>query len=88
MNVTLHTTFVKHYRKRIAPNANLNTKAQERIALFKLNSQNPILKDHQLTGAKRHLRAFWITGDIRIIYFPKTASGVIFFDIGSHNQVY
>jgi len=88
MNITLHPTFVKHYRKRIASNANLNTKTQERIKLFKLDRQNPLLKDHQLTGAKKHLRAFGITGDIRIVYFPKSANHVILLDVGSHNQIY
>jgi addiction module RelE/StbE family toxin len=88
MNLNLHPTFVKHYRKRITPNLNLNTKAQERIELFKKNRQSPVLKDHQLTGAKRHLRAFWITGDIRIVYLPVSENHVLFLDIGSHNQVY
>ena len=66
MKIYFHNVFVKHYRKRIVVNHKLDLKAEERIFQFKQNPQNPVLKDHQLSGAKRHMRSFWIAGDIRI----------------------
>ena len=60
----------------------------DRIKLFVENQNNPIIKDHQLTGAKKDYRSFWITGDIRIIYYQISKNEVLFVDIGTHNQVY
>lgn len=80
--------FQKAFKARIKNNSKLVKKAKERAALFVENPSNPILKDHQLTGAMKDHRAFWITGDIRIIYFPVSKNEVLFIDIGTHNQVY
>ena len=88
MNVNLHPQFVKSYDNRIGKNSKLVKKVSERLRLFREDSSNPLLKDHILTGKKSHLRAFWITGDIRIVYLPLGKNEVLLIDIGSHNQVY
>lgn len=88
MKIYFHNAFVKHYRKRIIVNSKLDLRTEERIAQFKQDPQNPILKDHQLSGVKRHLRSFWIAGNIRIIYRIISIEEVEFMDIGTHNQVY
>lgn len=88
MKIKLYRKFKKAYKIRIAPHQKLVLQTEERIALFKADTMNPILKDHGLSGAKRELRAFSITGDIRIVYRPITTGEVVFLDIGSHNQVY
>lgn len=88
MNIEFHPDFKKSYDKRIAKNNKLRNKVAERIKLFMKNPTNPLLKDHALTGKKSHLRAFWIGGDMRIVYKPISDQSVLFLDIGSHNQVY
>ena len=88
MKINLYPTFIKHYRKRIDPNLKLHSKAQERINPFKQDSRNPILKNHQLSGAKRHLRSFSITGNFRLTYRQIDSDEVEFMDIGTHLQVY
>lgn len=88
MNVNFHPKFYKSYKSRIVRNKKLLLKTEERIRLFKLNPKNLILKDHQLTGNKKENRAFWVTGDIRIVYYPISKDEVLFLDIGTHNQVY
>lgn len=88
MKTELHAQFIKSYNKRIARDAKLVKKVSERLKLFKQDRTNPILKDHELSGKKSQLRAFWITGDIRIVYLPVSQNEIIFIDIGSHNQVY
>lgn len=88
MKTEFNSKFRKHYKSRIVNNTKLLSRTEDRIRLFKLNPQNPILKDHQLTGDKKEFRAFWITGDIRIMYFPVSKQEVLFIDIGTHNQVY
>lgn len=88
MKIKFHNRFKKAYKLRIASNKKLVKQVQQRISLFQNNSKDPLLKDHGLTGAKRKLRAFSVTGDIRIVYLPISESEVMLFDIGSHNQVY
>ena len=87
MKIKTYLSFEKAYKKRIAPNKKLILKTEERIILFKSNRKSSILKDHGLTGVKRRLRAFSITGDIRVVYY--THKDIVYFiDIGTHNQVY
>lgn len=88
MKVRLHHLFEKSYKSRITSTKKLISQTEERITLFKIDPKNPLLKDHGLTGAKKKLRAFSVTGDIRIVYLPVSDKEVIFIDIGSHNQVY
>lgn len=88
MKIKLHRLFEKSYKSRISSTEKLVLQTEKRIVLFKADSKNAILKDHGLTGAKKGLRAFSVTGDIRIVYLPVSKQEVIFIDIGSHNQVY
>lgn len=87
MKVDYHKGFLKSYKSRIANNTKLVAQTKERITLFLKDSRNPILRDHLLRGGKRERRAFSITGDIRIVY-RKTQDKILFYDIGTHNQVY
>lgn len=87
MNIKYIGRFQKHFDIRIKPHTNLVKRFQERVDLFIKDFDNPILKDHQLKGEKSQLKAFSITGDIRVIYFVKEGNAY-FIDIGSHNQVY
>lgn len=79
--------FIKHFNKRIEPHINLSQKFDERIKLFLIDPNHPILKDHQLKGNKIGFRAFSVTGDIRVVYYTERDS-VYFVDIGTHNQIY
>lgn len=62
-------------------------KTEERIKLFERNPTDSILKDHPLKGSMHNYRSFSVSGDIRILYRKINNKG-IFYDIGSHNQVY
>jgi addiction module RelE/StbE family toxin len=87
MQIKYHKEFQKSYKKRIAPNPKLVAQFQKQLTLFLKNPENPTLKDHKLVGKKLRLRAFSITGDIRVVY--KIVNDELWlFDIGSHNQVY
>lgn len=88
MKIETHPNFKKSYKKRIIPNTKLVQQTVSRLKLFQKNPKNPILKDHALVGDKANLRAFSITGDVRIVYLPVSVDHVILMDIGSYNQVY
>jgi addiction module RelE/StbE family toxin len=80
--------FHKNFEKRILRDQKLSNRFDKRIKQFSNNSNHPLLRDHPLTGSKKHLRSFSITGDIRVLYQPLNNNAVILIDIGSHNQVY
>jgi len=86
-NIELHPNFIRNYRKRTRTNKKLLLRVQERIEMFRLNTKNPLIQDHPLTGSRSGFRSFSVTGDIRIIYSIE-GNRVTFYDIGSHNQVY
>lgn len=87
MKIVYSTTFIKHYKKRILDQSLLKERFKERLAIFLSKPKDPILKDHPLKGKKEKLRAFSITGDIRVIYIINN-NIAYFYDIGTHNQVY
>lgn len=88
MRFVRHNKFKKSYKKRIARYESLIRQLDERLKLFEINPAEPVLKDHALKGNFKGLRAFSITGDIRIIYKKITDDLIMFYDIGTHNQVY
>jgi addiction module RelE/StbE family toxin len=79
--------FNKHYRARIAPNPKLAAKFTQRLKLFAANPSSSALNDHALSGSMADLRAFSVTGDIRVIYYKDEACYRLM-DIGTHAQVY
>ncbi len=88
MNLRLSKNFRKYFKKRVLTGSSLANHYQKRVALFLENRNNPLLKDHKLTGKLKKYRAFSITGDVRVVYKEESKTTVTFIDIGSHNQVY
>lgn len=87
MKIIWNRNFDKHYKNRVLPYKKINLKFKERIRIFINNPKDPVLKDHQLAGKLRTYRAFWIAGDLRVVYKIQNET-FYFYDIGSHNQVY
>lgn len=88
MTIALSRSFLKAYTKRIRDNDKLDRQYTRRVDLYKTNPANPVLNDHPLKGNKFGLRAFSVTGDVRIIYRRNSENEVEFLDIGTHAQVY
>lgn len=87
MRVTQHPQFKKFYKKRISKNRRLAEAFVEALELFLEDSQNPILKDHALTGSMYGYRSFEAADDLIIVYLA-VKEGIILYNIGNHNQVY
>jgi addiction module RelE/StbE family toxin len=87
MKINYHRDFKKNFRKRISPHENLVKRFEERLKLFLKDPKNPILQDHALVGKRINLRAFSVTGDIRVVYLIK-GNELYLLDIGTHSQVY
>ncbi len=80
-------TFAKSFHKRIASNSHLSKKFAQRVKLFETSPHHPLLRNHALAGTKVGKRAFSVTGDVRVVY-GEDEDFIIFYDVGSHNQVY
>jgi addiction module RelE/StbE family toxin len=87
MNLIRHRIFKKHFKARILSNRALINRFEARLKMFLKNPRNPVLKDHQLTGRWKNFRAFWVAGDVRVVYWLQGGT-LYLYDIGSHNQVY
>lgn len=85
--VRFSKTFEKNYKIRVSRNQKLQKQFHERYALFINNINNPLLRDHALSGKQHGRRAFSVTSDVRVIY-QVTDEYYRFLDIGTHNQVY
>ena len=88
MEIYYHANFLKNYRKRISSNQKLIKMVKKKVSLFLKNPSHSLLKDHSLKGKRKEQRAFWITGDYRIVYQKISPSKALFLNIDTHNQVY
>ena len=80
--------FLKNFRRRISPDKDLSAQFKNRIELFCQNHNHPLLRNHPLIGSKKSLRAFSVSGDIRIVYRIEITGEITLLDIGTHNQIY
>jgi len=86
MEVQYHKDFLKRFKKL---DKKLKIKVVETIELFSKNPLEQSLKNHQLKGSLKHLRAISVTGDMRIIFEQfDNYTLVVMLDVGTHNQVY
>lgn len=88
MEIRKTKTFRKLYSRRIVAGSLLEKRFQQRVTQFLADRTDPILHDHSLVGQESGLRAFSITGDMRVVYYELVLGVFVFVDIGSHNQVY
>ncbi len=87
MKVEFTHEFVKIYKKRFSNKPNVKLRFEEKLRLFVVNENDPILKNHALGKKMLGKHAFSVTGDIRVVYYIHK-NIAYFVDIGTHNQVY
>ena len=65
----------------------LSEKIHKKLELFVDNPKHPSLRNHKLKGNLKEAWSISVEKDLRMLcYFDE--DGVIFFDIGTHDQVY
>lgn len=87
MNFDIAPKLKKELKNIKSHNYQLSQKIEKQLALFQDNHTHPSLKAHKLTGK---LGSYWsisIDKSIRML-FTIDENGVLFFDIGTHDQVY
>ena len=86
MQIKYHKNFEKSFKK-LSPK--LKQKTKQAIKKFTKNPHDKTLHNHPLKGDLKGLRAFSVTGDVRIIFEEyNTYMLAIMLDIGIHSQVY
>jgi len=88
MKIFYQNSFKKSYKKRFLHNKKLAKIISFKIQQFIINPNDLQLKTHTLSGSKKGLRSFSVTGDIRIIFYFDQNDNAVLVDIGTHNQVY
>ncbi len=68
-------------------NPKLSKKIQKQLKFFSENPKYPSLKTHKLKGGLSELWSISIEGNIRMIYYLSDKEA-IFFEIGTHDEVY
>lgn len=87
MRIFLSAKFQNKYKKLIKRDNLLKHKVKEKIKLFKLNPVHSSLKLHRLKGRMVENWSFSVEQDLRII-FTYVKDGVLFVDVGKHEDVY
>ena len=85
MKVLFNKNFIKQY-KRLPQD--IQVKTRERIDFFRKDPRNPSLNIHKLKGKKKHLLSMNVTGDYRILFDWVNKSIAMFYEIGTHSQLY
>jgi len=85
MEFYLSSRFKKSLRKR---SERIQSRALERMELFKNDRSHPLLDDHPLGGKLLGTRSFSVGGDLRVQYEPLSDGAVYLVDIGTHSELY
>lgn len=86
MIVDYHRKFNKSYQKL---GSQIQIKVKLAIKKFIINPFDPSLRNYALHGRLQGKRAFWVTGDIRVMFEEcNNYCIVIMVDVGTHNQIY
>lgn len=86
-SIRYHPLFRRNFKKRISSKKRLLAKYKKAYLIFEKNPEDPILKNHFLKDDLKGFRSFSVDPDCRVIY-KETELLFIFYDIGSHDQVY
>lgn len=87
MKILYTTRFRRSYKRLVSKSEKLRMLVYERMLLFEKDPQHSSLKNHILKGKLEGYRAITIGYDLRAIYREEKDT-FIFFDIGTHDEVY
>lgn len=87
MKIVLTPHFRRSFKRLVSRNEKMKQVVRDHLKQFEKNPQDQRLKDHALVGKFNGYRAFSMGYDLRAIY-QKKGEVYIFFDIGTHDQIY
>ena len=83
--VILDKDFKKQY-KRLPQN--IQQRFREQLRIFKGSARNRQLNIHKLHGKKKPLLSMNVTGNYRALFLWKDKETAVFYEIGTHSQLY
>lgn len=88
IEVAFSSSFKRAFKRRIKGNVGLETRFWARVETFQNNPFHQTLRTHKLSGRLKHLWAFSIEYDLRVVFSFLEDDRVLFVDIGTHDEVY
>ena len=85
MRVFTHRDFDRRVKKL---KLNEKTKLKQRLALFMVDPDNPVLNNHALKGRYGGYYSINATGDLRALYKLLRKDAVLFVIIDTHSNLY
>ena len=85
MKVLFSKNFIKQYKK--LPQ-DMQKKIRKRTDLFRRDSRNRLLNIHNLKGEKKHILSMNVTGNYRVLFEWVEKNTAMFYEIGTHSQLY
>ncbi len=87
MNYEIEPDLEEKLIKIKATNKVLSKKIRKQLELFSLQHQHPSLRVHKLSGSMNSYWSISIDRSVRMLFIMQN-NIAIFFDIGTHDQVY
>jgi addiction module RelE/StbE family toxin len=86
--ISFSSSFLKDFKKVIKNNPQRLSIFNERIKLLGSDPFHPKLKTHKLKGNLKHLWAFSIEYDLRVVFYFFKEDEIVLESIGKHDEVY
>ena len=87
MRIFLSSSYIRAHKRKIKGNPQLTKTIKEKVVIFQTNPTNPTLSLHKLKDKKQDVWSFSVAQNLRIL-FVYVPEGVLFINIGTHNEVY
>lgn len=85
MELLFHKDFLKRLKKLQPQDAQ---RVRERLQIFRLEPNHPILRNHSLKGKYKGYYSIDIKPDLRALYNVVSSTTVEFVLLGTHSQLY
>ncbi len=85
MRIAKSSQFTKQYKKL---SIKLQKQFSDRLKLYIIDKNHPLLNVHSLKGKHRGLLSFNVTDDIRVIFDVTYEEVLLLVAIGSHSELY
>ena len=81
-------SFQRAYKKKVSPGSDRHSRFLAKVKAFMQDPFDPSLKTHKLSGKLRDYWSFSIEYDLRVVFYFEDDDTVVFFDLGTHDEVY
>ena len=88
IEITFSPSFKRSFKKRLSKQPEMQERFWKKVEVFTKDPFDNQLKTHKLSGKLREVWSFAIDYDCRVLFYFSEKNNAVFFDIGSHDEVY